>query len=166
MDWYDFMLLFTALTVSGLMGYMMAEQTIETKPLICNTYNEYNVTNEHTYFRNITENRTYTNNYEKYMTYYPRTERICGRNAELRKNVKGISMQPFLYDGDDYWAEDVTFAEVELGDVIVFDNGRGNVLHAVIGKYKDSLITAGYNNLIDDGEVFPDEIKYRWCFKK
>jgi len=131
----DFVLVFCAISIAGLIGYLIAQETIETAPLVCNTYNEYNVTNEQTYFKNITENRTYSNNYEKYMVYYPRTERECGRKAELRTNV-------------------------------FFNQGEGNTIHAVIGMYPDYLITAGYNNLYDDGRVYPDEIKYRWCFKK
>jgi len=162
----DFLLVFCAISLAIIIGFLIREATYEAPTFMCDVTHEYNITNEKSIVRQIHENRTYSNNYEKYMVYYPRTERECGRKAELRSNVYGISMQPFLFDGEDYYAEPITFKDVELGDVIVFNQGEGNTIHAVVGKYPDYLITAGYNNLYDDGRVYPDEIKYRWCFKK
>ena len=161
----DFILIAICLALMTALGFYAG---LETRPDVYDVVNEYNITNvdEITEFTHNNITNEYTDYYKSWLTFYPRQERICSRSAKLRTNVKGISMQPFLFDGDDYWAEPVTFEEVELGDVIVWNKGESNVVHAVVGKYEDYLVTAGYNNLARDNRIDPDEIKYRWCFKQ
>jgi hypothetical protein len=132
-----------------------------------NHYNTFEVTNE----RNFTDyntyevNNTYTNSYEQYLHFPARKFRECGIQSKLHK-LNGMSMQPFTFDDYYIHVEPVRFNEVEEGDAIVFKNGEGTSFHAVISIYDDFLVTAGYNNMRSDDKVSPEQIKYRWCFKK
>jgi len=101
----------------------------------------------------------------KTIQFYPRTQRKCKNPITI--NLHGISMQPFLYDGDVIYADKVKFKDIELGDVISFNrnNSETGTIHAVVGIYEDYLVTAGYNNPRKDKLVYPEEIKYRFCEK-
>jgi len=98
----------------------------------------------------------------KTVQFYPRTQRKCKRPIEYY--TYGSSMQPFFYDGDEFYVEKVKFDDVELGDVIVFERiDNTGAIHAVVAKYDDFVLTAGYNNERIDERVYADEIKYRFC---
>ena len=133
----------------------------------CTYSNEYNITNElnNSVYKTINENNTHYNTYYDLIQYYPRTQHICSRGATL-STTQGISMQPFLYDGDSYYTEKVTFNDLELGDVIIFKNNNGKTIHSVIGLYNDSLVTAGYSNTYKDEIIDPKQVLERYCFKK
>jgi len=101
----------------------------------------------------------------KTIQFYPRVQRKCRNPTKI--TLRGVSMQPFLYDGDVIYADPVKFEDIELGDVISFNRGdydKGTV-HAVVGLYKSYLVTAGYNNERKDDLVYPEEVKYRFCEK-
>jgi len=97
--------------------------------------------------------------------FYPRKYRKCTSPKDW--SVYGISMQPFLYDGDEFHVERVHFRDVELGDVIVYKRAGSDetTIHAVVAIYTEELITAGYNNKWMDFPVLPQEVKYRYCEK-
>ena len=97
--------------------------------------------------------------------YYPRINRPC--LDPVTHIAQGLSMQPFIYDGDDLHLDKVNFSDVELGDVVVFDtSGNSSSMHSVIAIYDEYLITAGYNNLRKDtSRVYPENVSFRYCEK-
>jgi len=101
----------------------------------------------------------------KTIQFYPRTQRKCRNPIEIE--LKGISMQPVFYDGDYIFMDKVKFQDVELGDIIDFrrEDSEIGTVHAVIGTYKNYLVTAGYTNDKRDDVVYPDQVMYRYCVK-
>ena len=94
-----------------------------------------------------------------------RKYRECSEDAELRRGI-GMSMFPYNTDKGYFYMDNVSFSDVEIGDVIVYKKGNETIHHAVINKYRDRLYTAGYNNkYADDEPVYPKEIVGRDCFK-
>jgi len=95
--------------------------------------------------------------------FYPRINREC-LDPVVHRAV-GLSMLPFVYDGDDLHLDKVNFSDVELGDVVTFNTDHNSSsMHAVIGIYDEYLITAGYNNLKGDTDrVYPENLTYRYC---
>lgn len=95
--------------------------------------------------------------------FYPRINREC--LDPVIHIAQGLSMQPFVYDGDDLHLDKVNFSDVELGDVVVFAAGENSSsMHAVIAIYDEYLITAGYNNLRrDTSRVYPENLTFRYC---
>ena len=69
-------------------------------------------------------------------------------------------MFPTLLPGDGIETEEITFAELRSGDIIVYnspENIRQNTIHRVIGRDSGGLITRGDNNSqVDPYRVKPE----------
>lgn len=118
------------------------------------------------YMQNITR---YVHEYKEVVNFYPRNYRECRRRA-YEELITGQSMLPLTDvkpDGSmSVWVEPVSFAELDLGDVIVYRKGNGTVFHAITYINKDYARTAGYNNYREDEEnVYPNQIIARYCVK-
>lgn len=76
-------------------------------------------------------------------------------------------MFPYTNDGDIFYIDNVSFGDIEIGDVIVFSKNGNVIHHAVIDRYPGKLRTAGYNNNEPDAFiVYPKDIIGRECFKR
>jgi len=112
------------------------------------------------------ETRTYYE-YLETIQFYPRKHRDCGRRA-YEETITGQSMLP-LVSVDDVGVgrvlvEPVSFAELELGDVIIYEKNSSRVFHAVTYINANYLLTAGYNNVFSRGEkVYPPDVVARYC---
>lgn len=138
------------------------------QPTINQTINYYNETkifndsheviNKHYYnYTTIVENK-------KDINFERRKYRECKKTAHQRTLSEGMSMFPFLSPEDLYWEEEVKYSDIEIGDVIVFEQDETFIVHAVTNKYSDYLFTAGYNNDFEE-VVYPEQIKWRYCEK-
>lgn len=72
---------------------------------------------------------------------------------DVRINVVGSSMQPFLYNGDQVVLSEITLVDIKLGDVVLGKYRGSFVLHRVIKKETKSIIMAGDNNLVQLEEI-------------
>lgn len=81
---------------------------------------------------------------------------------EQRRKIicTGPSMFPTLLPGDGIETEEIAFAELRSGDIIVYNNPeniRQNIIHRVIGRDANGMITRGDNNSqIDPYRVRPE----------
>ena len=83
---------------------------------------------------------------------------------ETRRIYRGESMLGVFVPGDLLRVEKLTAAQVEVGDIIVFDSPRGGVtVHRAIERTKDGgLRTMGDNNPAPDiNLVAPDAVIFR-----
>ncbi|MEX1384457.1 hypothetical protein, partial [Lutibacter sp.] len=108
----------------------------------------------------------YKNYYERFLMFPDREQSICSKKAKLEQIQEGMSMMPFLYGGDYVYYDPISFKDVKMGDVIIYEQEGERIIHTVVAVYETYLMTAGYNNLGMDYRVMPDEVKARWCFKK
>lgn len=108
-----------------------------------------------------------TNNHNEYYgsntLFYPRTFRQCTKQTrEFYAN--GQSMFPLFNNGDKLYAEQISFEDVELGDVIVYTHEDRTIIHSVVYISDKYLKTAGYNNFNEDHiPITRDMLKYRHC---
>lgn len=72
---------------------------------------------------------------------------LVKEGKQVKMNISGSSMNPFLYDGDTIVIRYITLNEVNLGDVVLGKYNNIYVLHRVIHKKKDCIFIAGDNNL-------------------
>lgn len=79
-----------------------------------------------------------------------------GRQVKI--NISGSSMQPFLYDGDLVILGGIQFCEIRLGHIILGRYNNGYVLHRVIEKKKDCVFIAGDNNISQIEKITANEI--------
>lgn len=84
---------------------------------------------------------------------------FCGIHKYL---VVSGSMEPSLYAGDLVFVNsNVTFEDVQLGDVVIFQYGNMNVIHRVVEEAlingKRHLKTKGDNNKQADGYLTTEE---------
>ena len=88
----------------------------------------------------------------------------CSDNATF-KHAIGRSMFYYAWDGGQHYSDQVSYQDIQIGDIITYEKNNKTIHHAVINKYNDRLYTAGYNNNnIDREPVYPDEILGRDCF--
>ena len=68
---------------------------------------------------------------------------VLGRGRALRFKAKGGSMSPFIRNGDVVEVVPVN-GKINLGDIILYRSSHGNtVVHRVIRRSKESVITKG-----------------------
>jgi len=92
-----------------------------------------------------------------------RKYRVCSEDAQLKKGM-GMSMFPYSNDKGYFYIDNVSFNDIEIGDVILYKKGNKSIHHAVINKYADKIYTAGYNNKYPDtNPVYSNEIIGRDC---
>lgn len=108
----------------------------------------------------INEHNSYTGSN---ILFYPRKFREC-RNPKVEFYTNGQSMFPLFNHLDKFYVEPVRFDQVELGDVIMWENENGLTVHAVNYISEKYLLTAGYNNFYsDETKVTASMVKYRHC---
>lgn len=79
--------------------------------------------------------------------------------------VMSDSMEPTLMTGDFVVTKDITFDEVEVGDIVVYrhdyeDGNYKSIVHRVIEKNEDHLIFMGDNNEAPDPfKVYPEAVR-------
>lgn len=93
-----------------------------------------------------------------------RTYRPCS-NKSIQLTMKGLSMHPFLPAEGKFWAENITFQDIELGDIILYKDNNTKTLHAVCNLYYDKLYACGYNNKNKNELVMPEQVIMRYCDK-
>jgi len=72
---------------------------------------------------------------------------LINGGKQVKMNISGSSMQPFLYDGDTIVLQSVKLEDIKLGDVVLGKYNSAYVLHRVINKKKDCIYIAGDNNI-------------------
>ncbi len=138
--------------------------SIDEKPPVCVCKPTLNVTTNTTIVEKTVSNVTQIIR-KPIIGFYPQKERRCGRKAE-KFTITGMSMQPAIWEGDTIYMEPVDGEDVELGDVIRFEDNQGfATIHAVIGTYRDwgYVSTAGYANPTADGKIYYKKIMQREC---
>lgn len=79
--------------------------------------------------------------------------------------VMSESMEPTLMTGDFVLTKDITFDEVEVGDIVVYrhdyeDGNYKSIVHRVVEKNEDHLIFKGDNNEAEDPfKVYPEDVR-------
>ena len=68
-------------------------------------------------------------------------------------------MEPYLSSGDAVLTVNTPFYRIETGDIIVYARGGDLVIHEVVSRKLESLITKGSANEYADAEVGLDEYK-------
>lgn len=67
--------------------------------------------------------------------------------------VKGKSMQPFLYEGDEVLLRRIMPADLRIGAIVLVEWRSTFVLHRLVRKDKGMLYLAGDNNLVQLEDV-------------
>lgn len=86
--------------------------------------------------------------------------------------VMSESMEPTIMTGDFVITKKVDFEDVEVGDIIVYrhtyENGKyAAIIHRVIEKTDNYLVTKGDNNKVKDPwTVSPEEVRSKLLFIK
>ena len=98
---------------------------------------------------------------------------ILGRGRILRFKAKGGSMSPFIRNGD--VVEVVpSKGKINLGDVVFYCSSYGNlIIHRVIQRGKESIITKGDSVPSSDQPIFSKQVlgrvvaveKNGWCIR-
>ncbi|MBA7682712.1 hypothetical protein ES703_91064 [subsurface metagenome] len=98
---------------------------------------------------------------------------VLGRGRALRFKAKGGSMSPFIRNGDVVEAVPVK-GRINLGDVILYHSSCGSpVIHRVIQRNKESIITKGDSVPSSDQPVLFRKVlgrvvaveKNDWCIR-
>lgn len=69
-------------------------------------------------------------------------------NTPIKIKVNGISMKPFLTEGEFVFVKKVSFNEIKEGDLVVFRRNEENIVHRVVIKEKNRFYEAGDNQLV------------------
>lgn len=81
------------------------------------------------------------------------TEEIIGKGGQFSFIARGTSMSPFIRDGATVIIRPAT-GSLRVGDVVLSKTTEGRLLlHRVIRKQHDGVITRGDASLLDDGIV-------------
>jgi len=77
----------------------------------------------------------------------------------INATTQGVSMQPFTFEGDNYFKSKVKSGdELEVGDIISFcDEGEGCIGHRIVEIKNGVFSTKGDNNRVRD--MFPPNIE-------
>jgi len=71
---------------------------------------------------------------------------FINEGRQVKMNISGSSMQPFLFDGDTVLLKAIQWKDIKLGDIILGKYNGLYVLHRVINKKIDCVHLAGDNN--------------------
>lgn len=82
---------------------------------------------------------------------------VLAKGAQFRFCAKGLSMYPFIKNGDLITISPLSDAPLRLGDIVAFvRSGTGKlVVHRVIRRTGDFFFIKGDNNAPGDGEIVP-----------
>jgi len=78
---------------------------------------------------------------------------VLSKGARFRFQAKGLSMSPFIKDGDVVSVAPLSVRPLHLGDVVAFIHQESGklVLHRLVGKRSDSYLIKGDNKSETDG---------------
>ena len=79
--------------------------------------------------------------------------------------VLSDSMKPDLKSGDAILTKQTDYDDIQVGDVIVYSRDNDLIVHEVIAKQGDYLITKGKANPVADNPVTREEYRTRVQFK-
>ncbi len=100
-------------------------------------------------------------------------QEVLGRGRILRFKAKGGSMSPFIRNGDVVEVVPLK-GKINFGDIILYHSSCGGpVIHRVIQRNKESIITKGDSVLGSDQPIFSKQVlgrvvaveKNGWCIK-
>jgi len=100
-------------------------------------------------------------------------QQVLGRGRILRFKAKGGSMSPFIRNGDVVEVVPVK-GRINLGDIILYHSSCGSpVIHRVIQRNKESIITKGDSVPSSDQPVLSRQVlgrvvsieKNGWCIR-
>ena len=100
-------------------------------------------------------------------------QEVLGRGRILKFKAKGGSMSPFIRNGDVVEVVPVK-GKMNLGDIILYHSSYGNpVVHRVIQRNKESIITKGDSVPNSDQPIFSKQVlgrvvaieKNGWCIR-
>ncbi len=85
------------------------------------------------------------------------TQAALAKGAQFRFCAKGLSMYPFIKDGDLITISPLSDAPLRPGDIVAFVRLRTGklVVHRVIRRMGDFFFIKGDNNTPGDGEIVP-----------
>lgn len=72
---------------------------------------------------------------------------LIQNGRQVKINISGSSMQPFLSDGDVILLDNIKLEHIKIGTVILGKYNGAYVLHRVIKKSENFVFIAGDNNL-------------------
>lgn len=84
--------------------------------------------------------------------------------AEMRRRgrtlvkVEGRSMYPILRNGVSLEVQPTAFDELEVGDLVVFSDGRGLICHRLLRKSQTALYLKGDTNLWTDPPIDYEQV--------
>jgi hypothetical protein len=79
-------------------------------------------------------------------------------SGKLRLQVYGGSMLPFVWPGDILSIHRAAHADLQRGELVLFTREDGFVVHRVVAKSGDSLITRGDSLDSNDPPVSPNQV--------
>jgi len=87
-----------------------------------------------------------------------RPPRVLGISVSY---VPTDSMEPTIMAGEYIMFKKASFEDAEVGDIVIYRSNNNNmyIVHRVLEKYDDYLITKGDNNTLPDNDkIYPDMI--------
>ncbi len=79
--------------------------------------------------------------------------------------VSGGSMEPVLHDGDAIVIHQTPFEQLKEGDIVVFQRGESLIVHEIIERKGDTLITQGSANAVPDEPVSQEEYRAKMLWR-
>lgn len=156
-----FKILLIALLLGIFANEVVSNMILETKINKLDDYN-FKIVNQSIYHDNSIHANT-----SILPIYFPvREGRTCSNKALVSYPENTLSMHPLIGKNDTIWVDKVKSEEIELGDVIVYEDNEGNrIIHAVVGENKNEgcFVTQGYRNLEVDSCVPYNKVLYRYC---
>ena len=136
-----------------------AEESIESKPEIQEKEKNKKTKNKKSWLKNLIEWIIYIIIFVLIVWGTPRAlVKILNTDYPIASITSG-SMWPELKKGDLVLIKGVsTKEEIEVGDIVVFENNKGFTIHRVIRKYDNKFVTKGDANNVEDGPTNYDQL--------
>lgn len=88
---------------------------------------------------------------------------ILNKGNNLRFQAKGLSMHPFIKNGEVIEIKPISSSEIEIGDIVFYRSSWGGmVAHRVIRKQQKAekviLLTKGDSVPVSDEEIYPEQV--------
>lgn len=80
------------------------------------------------------------------------------KKRKFTLKVEGTSMLPILRPDDVLSLEKTTFAQIRENDVALIIKGKQPMIHRVIYKTKNYLVTRGDHRMVSDGRIKPTQV--------
>jgi signal peptidase I len=91
-------------------------------------------------------------------SFFVSVEAFVSTGNRVRIRVRGNSMFPFLYEGDEVLLEQVGAKVIKSGDIVLAQWGNGYVLHRVVRLVRGTIWLAGDNNLAQVEKVTNNQL--------